>query len=85
MLVVKNKCDSHIRGSYYYIYNCMQFIDYAFRSNQKWRNAISVDCINYIKQNFRYYCNIFEILLSSEAICIVMYALVVHINISSNY
>ena len=56
----------------------MQCIDHTFRGNQKRRNAISVDCINYIIQNFSY-TYMFKILLSSKAICIVMYALVVHI------
>ena len=47
-LAVKKKCNSRFHGSYYSIYNYMQCIDLAFRGNQKQRNAISVDCINYI-------------------------------------
>ena len=49
-LAVKNKCDS----SYYYVYNYMQSIDFAFCGNRKQRNAISVDCINYIIRKFGY-------------------------------
>ena len=56
-------------------YDFMQCIDLAFSSNQKQHNAISVDCINYIIQNFSY-TSILIILLSSKAIYIVMYALV---------
>ena len=52
----------------------MQCIDLAFHGNRKQRNAISMDCINYSIQILAIPF-IVIILLSSEAICIVMYAL----------
>lgn len=74
LLTAKNKCDKLLL--YNYTYNHLQCIDLVFHGNQKRRNAISVDCINYPIQNFSYTC-ILKNLLSSEAMCILMYALVV--------
>ena len=57
----------------------MQCIDFAFHRIWKQQKAISVDCINSITQNFSYtyvFIISLSILLSSEAICIVTYALV---------